>query len=248
MLRKTFLHVPGIGEKSERKLWAAGCTGWEQALEREDWLPPRLRQGVMTGAIEESMQQYAQGRWQYFDARLPATAKWRALPDLHEQVLYVDIETNGYDNDITVIGVYDGVRFRAFVADRDLDEAREVLEQAALVVTYNGTGFDLPILRDRFRHALFNHVHLDLMWPLRRMGLRGGLKKIERQLGLCRSDETEGLTGWDAVWLWREHQRGSTEALKRLIAYNEEDVRNLEPLARYVVREMTMRCGCPVGH
>ena len=199
----------------------------------------------MSTVIEESIQHYDHERWRYFDACLPAVAKWRALPDLQHRVLYVDIETNGYDNDITVIGVYDGQHFRAFVADRDLEEARDQLEQAALVVTYNGTGFDMPIIRNYFRYAVFNHVHLDLMWPLRRLGLRGGLKKIERQLGLSRSDETEGLSGWDAVWLWREYQRGSSEALARLIAYNEEDVRNLEPLARHVVREMMSLSGLP---
>ncbi len=30
MLHQTFCHIPGIGMKTERKLWEAGITSWEQ--------------------------------------------------------------------------------------------------------------------------------------------------------------------------------------------------------------------------
>jgi len=45
-----------------------------------------------------------------------------------------------------------------------------------------------------------------------------------------RSDETSGITGFDAVRLWNRYQRGNGEALETLIRYNTEDVVNLEKI------------------
>jgi hypothetical protein len=35
MLRNTFLHVPGIGVISERKLWSSGIHSWEALLQTD---------------------------------------------------------------------------------------------------------------------------------------------------------------------------------------------------------------------
>jgi uncharacterized protein YprB with RNaseH-like and TPR domain len=72
---------------------------------------------------------------------------------------------------------------------------------------------------------------MDLCFALRDIGYKGGLKKIEKQLGISRGDDTDGLTGLDAVRLWRQHQLGIESALERLIAYNREDVVNLETIS-----------------
>ena len=244
MLRNTFLHLPGVGEKTERRLWDAGYHTWDELLSAPDarW-PAKLRGGVGPQWLEEGRAQYEAASWRYFDTHLPGGAKWRAYAPLKDNVLYVDIETDGYANNITVIGIYDGHCFRAFVADENLEESLPVLEAASLIVTYNGTGFDMPIIRSRFPYHLFNHVHIDLMWPLRKLGLRGGLKQIERQMGLARSEETHQMSGMDAVYLWQAYQRGSQEAKQRLLQYNEEDVRNLEPLMQWVDRQCRAALG-----
>ena len=75
-----------------------------------------------------------------------------------------------------------------------------------------------------------DQIHLDLCPLLKSLEIRGGLKKIEKRFGIERSEETEGLTGFDAVKLWRDHMRGRPGSLDRLIAYNREDVVNPEPL------------------
>ena len=33
MLRSTFCHIPGIGPKTERQLWAAGLRSWPKACD-----------------------------------------------------------------------------------------------------------------------------------------------------------------------------------------------------------------------
>lgn len=235
MLTKTLMHLPGVGAATERKLWAAGWHDWDRCLAGSPAELPRvLRDPVNYKLLEASRAHYEREQWRFFEQHLPATVKWRAFEPLRAQTLYVDIETDGITNAITVLGIYDGQRYEAYVADENLEAGLARLEAAAVVVTYNGTGFDMPIIRAHFPHNLFNHIHIDLMWPLRKLGYRGGLKSIEKQLGLARGEETATLSGWDAVWLWRQHRQGSCEARARLLAYNEEDVRNLEPLMEFV--------------
>jgi len=231
MLRSTFLHVPGIGPVRERQLWAEGIRTWDDLVEREP-------DSVRGRAILESCARLEAGDWRYFDQCLPAAEKWRVFDHLQDRALYLDIETDGTDF-ITVIGTYDGQVSRLFVADRDLEAACAWIEEFPLVITYNGALFDLPVIRRRFPYHLFNHVHLDLRYPLHRLGYKGGLKRIEQRLGLTRSPETTGLDGWAAVHLWQRWQRGDEQAGRLLLAYNEEDTRNLQPLAQLVWREMS---------
>ncbi len=58
----------------------------------------------------------------------------------------------------------------------------------------------------------------------------GGLKQCERALGICRGS-LDGVDGYFAVLLWYDYLRnGNEKALETLIAYNIEDVVNLEAL------------------
>ena len=79
---------------------------------------------------------------------------------------------------------------------------------------------------------------MDLCHTLKRLGYRGGLKKIEKQLGINRGEDTDGLNGMDAIRLWREYLRGNEASLDTLIAYNQEDVVNLERLAEIAYSKM----------
>jgi len=196
MLRHSFIHLPGIGPQSERRLWRAGILDWAayQAA-RADGRMGSGRLDLADAELARSIERYAVGDWNYFDRLLPADQKWRVYGDCRDRALCLDIETTGTaDADpITVIGTYNGSEVRQFVNGRDLDAAREYIEQYPLVVTYNGALFDLPLIGARFRYNFFNHVHVDLRFPLRRLGLKGGLKKIEAQLGIEREDSVRGL-------------------------------------------------------
>lgn len=241
MLQRTFLHLPGIGELSEQRLWREGIASWSDFIAACESGCLRSRAAAaLVQDVCESVQRFGAGDWSYFDRALPSIHKWRAFGDLAGQALYVDIETTGMGPgaEITVIGTFDGREAKAFVAGRNLDDARAEIERHALVVTYNGAQFDMPIIRARFPGDRFNHVHVDLRFPLRRLGLKGGLKSIEDQVGIRRSARTAGLTGWDAVRLWREYRRGSREALDLLLEYNREDIRNLAPLMKLVCEGM----------
>ena len=74
--------------------------------------------------------------------------------------------------------------------------------------------------------------HVDLLYPCRSVGLTGGLKAIEREVGIGRG--LPDLSGWDAVRLWREYERGRESSLETLLEYNRADTRNLRALADHV--------------
>ena len=242
MLQQTFCHLPGIGPTTERRLWREGLVDWRTLIERGGSGLHGARGDRVRRAAEESLLRFEHGDWKWFEASLPADAKWRAFGELGPRALYVDIETNGGfgAEAITVIGAYDGTTAHTFVAERDLDAARELIENFPLVITFNGAAFDMPLIRQRFPSNVFNHIHIDLRFPLHRRGLNGGLKLIEQQVGIARGPDTQGLDGWDAVRLWREWQSGRARSLEVLLAYNREDIVNLAPLMRLAYDQLKL--------
>lgn len=148
---------------------------------------------------------------------------------------YLDIETTGLsrtNNDITVVGIYltDGSNHRVVQLvgeDVTADNILEALWGVTVVYTYNGSRFDLPFIYSRLGvnlAALFEHC--DLMYDCWRNNLYGGLKAVERQLGIGR--RLKDVSGYEAVRLWWRYQNDyDQDALATLLEYNREDVLNL---------------------
>jgi uncharacterized protein YprB with RNaseH-like and TPR domain len=153
---------------------------------------------------------------------------------------YLDIETTGlrrYECDLTVIGV--GLeRGRTIqvvqLIEDDLHEARllEALEGVNEIYTYNGSRFDLPFIKAKLRMDLTQCFrHTDLMYNCWRCCLKGGLKVVERMLGIDR--KLRDVDGYVAVQLWWDYvNNGNEDSLQMLLAYNAEDVVNLRTLRR----------------
>ena len=115
------------------------------------------------------------------------------------------------------------------VRGRDLtrEAVRAQLDEASLLVTFNGKRFDVPFLETSFDLDV-NTPHLDAMYTCRKLDLSGGLKPIEREIGLDR--DRPDISGRDAVRLWHEYERGDESALETLVEYNREDTVNLRRL------------------
>jgi uncharacterized protein YprB with RNaseH-like and TPR domain len=250
MLESTFIHIPGIGPITERRLWERGLRDWRALLERPAaaGLSARLTQRVTEAAVL-SLDRLQHEDHRYFAAALPPREQWRAFPEFSQCIAYLDIETTGLSDDdaVTMIGVYDGSRTRTYVRGEDLQAFADDVGRYRLLVTFFGGAFDLPFLRRRFPFLALDQLHIDLCPALRRLGYKGGLKAIERQLGLPRSAETDGLSGWDAVRLWREWRRGSHEALALLKAYNSEDIVHLEALLEFAYPRLRQLAGFPTA-
>lgn len=151
---------------------------------------------------------------------------------------YIDIETTGLSfggSEITVVGIYicNGKedKFVQFVGrDIGADVILETLEGVDIIYTYNGSRFDLPFIRSQYGINLSGlFPHRDLMYDCWRKKLRGGLKKVERQLGINRN--IPDVDGREAVRLWwRYVDSFDLDALNKLCEYNREDVVNLKVL------------------
>lgn len=226
--------MPGIGAVAERSLWDQGCDSWDHYLAD----PMRYSIGsadreIAQQVIHTSMGALNEHRHQYFAHALGLGESWRAWEEFRDSCVYLDIETDGgrHGSSITTIGLYDGKEFQCLVQGQDLDSFRDIISRYAMVVTFFGSQFDLPLLQKRFRGQWFDQIHIDLCFALKKLGFKGGLKRIEKELGIARSQETDGLSGRDAIYLWQAYRRGHDASLERLIAYNREDVVNLETLA-----------------
>jgi hypothetical protein len=149
---------------------------------------------------------------------------------------YLDIETCA-GGQVTVVGIYREDRgFRQLVGGEITDVAVwQALEGVDTLCTYNGDRFDLPILERQTRLDLRSRfLSLDLLRECRRVGLKGGLKRMEERFGIARG--TRSMNGWDALHLWARYETaGDQEALTLLLAYNREDVMSLVQLERIVV-------------
>ena len=262
VLARSFLFLPGIGPVREARLWRRGVTTWAEyrQLPRVQGIRPKLkeRHDEVLSVAESAL-----GRDpRFFSKLLPASEHWRAFGSFGRDAAYVDIETTGdRDNVVTVVGVRFRGESRAFVrpargsASRtdiahaggvpySTEAVSEYLAGATCLVTFNGASFDLPVLQAE-GVRLPEVPHVDLRVVFSRIGLTGGLKRIEEDMGMGREGDLAGLTGWDAVKLWRRWERGGDrEALRTLVAYNVADFENLEPLAGYAcenLKALTLR-------
>ena len=232
MLRNTFLHIPGIGVITEKRLWDSGVTSWEEFAEP---YPIRLspnRIESLQRYLDESRIHLQNDNPNYFADLLPSNTQWRLFPEFRHSTAYLDIETTGLDgyyNDITLIGLYDGTSIYHYIKGQNLDDFREDIQKYRVVVTYNGKCFDIPFIRSNMGLAM-DQTHIDLRYVLRSVGMTGGLKGCEIQAGIDRG-ELKGLDGYDAVLLWNDYEpNGNEKALETLLAYNSQDIVNLEAL------------------
>ena len=117
-----------------------------------------------------------------------------------------------------------GGKSGTFVKGQDPEQMLQSAKVAVAVVTFNGIRFDKRFLQQEFPEIQLPDVHIDLMYLCRRVGLTGGQKSIEGQLGVNFRQDLEGVDGFAAVLLWHKYLRGDRNALRRLIAYNRADI------------------------
>jgi len=213
-------------------LWAAGLLGWHQVGSAGSCDIPAKKLMSIAACLTESSEHLDRNNPAYFADHLPAREHWRFFPEFRKTTAFIDIETTGIEMfgfEITTIALYDGESIRYYVQGQNLDAFMDDIEKYNVIVTYNGKTFDVPFIEKYFGIRL-NHAHIDLRYVLKSLGYSGGLKLCEKALGLDRGD-LDGVDGCFAVFLWQDFQRtGNTKALETLLAYNIEDVVNLETL------------------
>lgn len=248
MLSSTFILLKGVGEHTERRLWNSGVPDWQSFLAHPSPLGigPGRKQ-VYDQAIASALHHLQEGNARYFARCLKSREHWRLFETFKSRAVYLDIETTGdppAQGEVTLVGLYGHGRMTSLIQGDSLSEDRlqREISRYDLIITFAGSLFDLPYLRAKYPRLVMDQPHFDLCFAARRLGLEGGLKRIEAEVGLTRPEQVQGLDGWEAVRLWHAWRRGQTEALALLLQYNEMDVRNLEPLAAFLYDGLLARC------
>ncbi|MFN7990902.1 MAG: ribonuclease H-like domain-containing protein [Candidatus Micrarchaeia archaeon] len=243
MLENTFIHLPDYGPRRERRLWGSGITTWEEFIER---FGSSQYHKSLCSRIAGSIYALRNRDPGFFAASLPSGETWRSFPHF-ERIAYLDIETTGLapqTDHVTVIGVYDGKKVHSYVHGQNLDDFVKDIARYEMVVTFNGSMFDLPFLRKSFRGAKMPLLHVDLRFLLQSLDVRGGLKKIEERFGFEREDDLRGMNGYGAVLAWQAYvKRRDLDALDKLVRYNAADISNLKKLMEWSYRERRIRTG-----
>jgi uncharacterized protein YprB with RNaseH-like and TPR domain/predicted nuclease with RNAse H fold len=252
MLDQTFIHIPGIGRRTESDLWRAGITSWE------DFADFFTRPAAITPALRRRLETYipmsieaVQRRDAGFFSRLSSLGEaWRLFPEFKNQCVFLDIETTGLStvfDTVTMVGLFDGRHYEVFIDGQNLSDLADRLKRYSLVVTFNGAGFDLPFLRLGIKDLELPPIHIDLRWATRRLGYRGGLKAIEKEFGISRDESVENVDGHEATVLWSRYLRGDRSALQQLVTYNREDVVHLKAIMEMAYDKLAKQVSGKVG-
>ncbi|HUJ27229.1 MAG TPA: ribonuclease H-like domain-containing protein [Myxococcales bacterium] len=233
MIHCSFRHIGGIGPLRERQLWLAGISDWSRVPASGEVLSPRL-DGRLREGVRSSQERFAAGDVEFFARALPQTEHWRLLPWVLPDAGFLDIEAAG--EKVTVIGVMDA---RGIASLRDPAALVERARHWKAVVTFNGTAFDLPVLKRVLPGWRPPLAHIDLRHVVQRLREKGGLKEIEPRFGLYRPPHLARLSGLDAVALWQARD------LRRLVEYNLYDVFHLLPLAEQGYNRLLERTRMP---
>src|SRR5216110_1741533 len=177
-----------------------------------------------------------------------------------ERLLFLDTETTGLAGGTGTYAFLVGAGWlegEVFVLAqhfmRDLDEEpallaalAPLLDRASGLVTFNGGGFDLPLLETRFvlarRRWPATLAHVDLLRPARRMWSAHfddcRLPTLEREvLGLVRENDVPGYVIPALYFDFLRYRRAAP--LARVFEHNRDDVLSLATLLGWFARALT---------
>ncbi|WP_163996501.1 ribonuclease H-like domain-containing protein [Pyxidicoccus caerfyrddinensis] len=235
MLQRTFQHIPGVGPWREKDLWSRGIRTWDDFPAAGTGVAiSKKTDDIARARITEAREALERGDLRKLAELLPPREHWRLYPAFQDDAVYFDIETDGKEAQApTVVSLFDSRGLHVFIQGRNMDALPEAMAERRLWVTFNGSCFDVPVLRDYFGPGRFPvpDAHIDLRFVTRRLGMGGGLKEIEGKIGAERPQHLKGVNGYDAVLLWRAYlRRGDVEALRYLVEYNLYDSFQLRTL------------------
>ena len=230
-LFNSFTFVKGIGVKTETTLRELGIYCWNDVIKKQrPQLFPKQKWYALWDGINSAVEALKILDISQLTKLIPKIQHWKMIPNFIDRIAYLDIETTGLSphySHITTIAVYDGTKVHDFIRDDNLDEFPSFISKFPAITTFYGKAFDIPFIRQEMGID-FNQIHFDVCFLLRRLKIKGGLKRIEKRFGISRG-ALEDLDGYSAVLLWKKFKKTKKkEYLETLLAYNNEDVINLE--------------------
>jgi len=243
MLRQSFVFLPGIRKQREKRLWQQGIADWNSFLSSSTVRGISAgKKDICDAVIVEARERLLADDSSFFASMLPSAEHWRLYDAFKEEACFLDVET-GCAGEITVVSLVLGDQCHTFLRNSTLtgQNLLRVLSKAKLIVSFNGRSFDVPVI-ERYFGIKISLPHIDLFHLCRSLGLKGGLKDIERHFGIVRPAALSVLRGPQAPELWRcWRATGNEHFLNLLVQYNQEDAINLKPLADKLVGMMKTR-------
>ncbi len=242
MIEHTFQMLPSVGKKKERCIWESGVLTWDEFLSSPE--VPGIRGGAKErddSIVMQALELLDAGESSLLGDMLPKAEHWRMYDRFRDGAAYLDIETDCLSRDslVTVVTVHrkSGTATLTEGIDLDAETLSNALEGAKILVTFNGSCFDVPVLKNSFPEVDLDLPHYDLRFASRKAGYRGGLKHLEIEMGIARDEDIADVDGAMAVRLWHQWERhGDEEALDILTEYNRADTVNLETIADRIYR------------
>jgi hypothetical protein len=250
MIQNTFSILTGIGARIEKRLWREGILTWSDFIKaREmDFISPEKKVSF-DGQLSSARQELNKSNAEYFARTIKRREHWRLFENFRDQAVCLDIETNGFMPDkggyVTVVGLYDGQDYKCFVRNVNLsaENLKREFSRYKYIITFYGTAFDIPFLMRAMPDLRFDIPHFDICFGAKKLGFKGGFKKLEVALNIERDETVQGMNGYDAVHLWEHARRGSNEALEQLKIYNREDTVNLFQIADTIYTGLRAQTG-----
>lgn len=239
MITTAWMHMKGLGPVRIATLQQLGIRRWQDAVDHPEKLPDGLRVQILA-ECRQCIEAMEQKDLSFFARTIHSAEKHLVLSEFCDQASYFDIETTGleYDDQITVIACWHKGQLYSFVEGENLDDFLDLLDDVDLLVSFNGSTFDVPRVLDTFHIPELRCPHLDLRWPCHHRGLTGGLKQITSELGLKRPADLHDADGALAVDLWQRWVSSTDQdARQLLLRYCAADVLLLQPLAEHLANK-----------
>ena len=235
MIKNSFIFLERINTKKEQNIWQEGIKDWQ------DFSNQKNIKGISKEKLEyykkkikEAQQALTEQHYSYFKKKLPQKEMWRFYGLLKDEACFLDIEINSQGKTI-IVGISDYYNTNFFVKGVNLTKnlIEKELSKYKMIITFNGASFDLPKLQKQF-NINFNQLHLDLKPLCVNLGLKGGLKEVEKIFDLKRPSHLYG----NPIDLWQAfHASGDREYLDLLLDYNGEDIENLKDIIEIVYKK-----------
>ena len=239
MIRKSFIFLDKLANKTEQNLWQQNITDWNTFLKTKTIKGiSNLRKHYYDRQIQEAQRQLLKENSAYFSTILPKKEAWRLYDYFKEEACYLDVEVDSHGK-IILLGIADNYQTKTFIQNVNLEKniIQKEINQYKLIITFNGSSFDLPKLKKQLNIDL-SVPHIDLKPLCINLGLKGGLKEVEKLLKLNRPPNLRG----SPIGLWKSfHASGDRDWLDLLIAYNKEDIENLQAIATYCYQELSKK-------
>lgn len=238
-IQSTFIHLDKLGVHKEKELWSKNIFSWEDYqlnIEKTN-LFFEDKDSILYSSINALKEKDID----YFSKKIKKSEYYRLAISFPKDVLFLDIETTGlsqYYDHITMIGWSINNHYDYYINGiTDITNFIDVVKRAKIIVTFNGSIFDIPFIKKFFPHINFPLCHIDLRFFSKRFNLSGGQKVIEERIKFKRPKSLQNTDGYIATILWDEYKWGKKSSLEKLIAYNFADIEGMKAILDYCIKE-----------